>query len=78
MSDSEDDTARERLRTLCHAADGFAVAEKDLELRGHGDFFGTRQHGLPALRVANLYSDRDLLKEVQTCLQKLYQQDPDL
>ena len=78
MSDSEDDTARERLRTLCHAADGFAVAEKDLELRGHGDFFGTRQHGLPALRVANLYSDRELLHEVQNCLQKLYQQDPDL
>jgi ATP-dependent DNA helicase RecG len=76
MSDSEDDKARERLRTLCHAADGFAVAEKDLELRGPGDFFGTRQHGLPALRLANLYSDRDLLQEVRQCLEKLFRTDP--
>ena len=76
LSDSEDEKARERLRTLCHATDGFTVAEKDLELRGPGDFFGTRQHGLPALRLANLYSDRDLLKEVQDCLTKLYQRDP--
>jgi len=76
MSDSEDDKARERLRTLCHAADGFTVAEKDLELRGPGDFFGTRQHGLPALRLANLYSDRDLLKEVQNCLETLFTRDP--
>ncbi len=78
MSDSEDERAQERLKTLCHAQDGFAVAEKDLELRGPGDFFGTRQHGLPALRMANLYSDRDLLQEVQTCLEKLFRQDPDL
>lgn len=76
MSDSEDEKARERLRTLCHAADGFAIAEKDLELRGPGDFFGTRQHGLPALRLANLYSDRDLLKEVQSSLTRLFAIDP--
>ena len=58
------------------AADGFAVAEKDLELRGPGDFFGTRQHGLPALRLANLYRDRELLQEVQDCLDKLFETDP--
>ena len=78
MSDSEDERARERLKTLCHAADGFTVAEKDLELRGPGDFFGTRQHGLPALRIANLYNDRDLLKEVQDCLEQLFRNDPHL
>ena len=78
QSDTEDETARERLKTLCHAADGFTVAQKDLELRGPGDFFGTRQHGLPALRLANLYSDRDLLKEVQGCLEKLFAADPAL
>jgi ATP-dependent DNA helicase RecG len=78
LSDSEDELARERLKQLCHAADGFAVAEKDLELRGPGDFFGTRQHGLPALRIANLYRDRDLLREVQACLDKLFAQDPAL
>lgn len=78
LSDTEDELARERLRTLCHARDGFAIAEKDLELRGPGDFFGTRQHGLPAFRLANLYRDRELLREVQACLEKLFALDPEL
>ena len=76
MSDSADEKARERLRTLCHSENGFIIAEKDLELRGPGDFFGTRQHGLPALRLANLYSDRPLLEEVQTSLRELFEADP--
>ena len=78
LDDSEEELVRERLRALCHAADGFAVAEKDLELRGPGDFFGTRQHGLPPLRMANLYRDRELLRDVQATLEKLVGQDPDL
>ncbi|MEA4888500.1 MAG: ATP-dependent DNA helicase RecG [Clostridiaceae bacterium] len=78
LSDAEDERARERLRTLCHAADGLTVAEKDLELRGPGDFFGTRQHGLPALRIANLYRDSLILKRVQNCLLQLAERDPDL
>ncbi|HHX37319.1 MAG TPA: hypothetical protein GX717_04985 [Clostridiaceae bacterium] len=53
--------ARERMRTLCHTNDGFEIAEADLELRGPGDFFGTRQHGLPEFRLANLYLDKELL-----------------
>lgn len=78
LSDSEDELARKRLKTLCQARDGFVIAEKDLELRGPGDFFGTRQHGLPALRLANLYRDRDLLQEVARCLKKMIAEDPDL
>ena len=78
LSDSEDETARERLKMLCHFTDGFEIAEKDLELRGPGDFFGTRQHGIPALRMANLYRDRDLLAEVQNCLEKILSKDPEL
>ena len=78
LSDSEDEIARERLRTLCHSADGFTIAEKDLELRGPGDFFGTRQHGLPPLRLANLYRDRELLQEVQDSLKQLLKSDPNL
>lgn len=78
MDDSDDELVRERLRALCHAADGFAVAEKDLELRGPGDFFGTRQHGLPPLRMANLYRDRDLLKDVQATLESMTASDPEL
>jgi ATP-dependent DNA helicase RecG len=78
MSDTEDELARERLKMLCHSADGFAVAEKDLELRGPGDFFGTRQHGLPSLKIANLYRDRELLTEVQEGLERLFREDPEL
>ncbi len=76
MSDSDDDKARERLKTLCRHQDGFAIAEKDLELRGPGDFFGTRQHGLPPLRVANLYRDRELLAAVQASLKTIFNTDP--
>ncbi len=59
------DTARARLLALASTEDGFAIAEKDLELRGPGDFFGTRQWGLPALRVANLVRDRALLERAR-------------
>ena len=45
--------------------DGFEISEKDLELRGPGDFFGTQQSGLPPFKIANLYSDTDILKEAQ-------------
>jgi len=59
------DDARERIETMVRTEDGFVIAEKDLELRGPGDFFGTRQSGLPALRVADLMRDRDLLEEAR-------------
>jgi ATP-dependent DNA helicase RecG len=45
--------------------DGFKISEKDMELRGPGDIFGVRQHGLPEFKIANLYEDMDILKEVQ-------------
>jgi ATP-dependent DNA helicase RecG len=57
------DDARERIRMLASTNDGFAIAERDLELRGPGDFFGTRQSGLPALRTGDLVRDRDLMEE---------------
>jgi ATP-dependent DNA helicase RecG len=78
ISDSNDDLGRKRLRAICHAADGFAVAEQDLQLRGPGDFFGTRQHGLPPLRMANLYRDTALMYEVQQGLETMVREDPDL
>lgn len=46
-------------------SDGFMISEKDMELRGPGDIFGTRQHGLPEFKIANLYEDIEILKEVQ-------------
>ena len=56
------DDARERLRAMADTSDGFVIAERDLRLRGPGDFFGTRQHGVPALRTGDLLRDADLLE----------------
>jgi ATP-dependent DNA helicase RecG len=57
------DDARERLKAMSSTSDGFAIAERDLELRGPGDFFGTRQSGVPALRTGDLVRDRDIMED---------------
>ena len=57
-----DGTARDRLQTLCQTMDGFELARKDLEIRGPGELMGTRQAGMPELRVAHLLRDEDLLE----------------
>jgi ATP-dependent DNA helicase RecG len=62
VTDKLNQSARERMRTLVESNDGFHIAEMDLKLRGPGEFFGTRQSGLPALHVANLLRDRDVLE----------------
>jgi ATP-dependent DNA helicase RecG len=59
------DQGRERLKTLTETTDGFLIAEKDLELRGPGDFFGTRQSGLPTLRVGDLMRDHRIMEEAR-------------
>jgi len=65
ITDTKNDETKQRMKAMCDTADGFKLAELDLELRGAGDFFGTRQHGLPSFAIANLYRDMDVLKEVQ-------------
>ncbi|MEI6132681.1 MAG: ATP-dependent DNA helicase RecG [Bacillota bacterium] len=62
---SESAIARERMKVMEASNDGFVISEKDLELRGPGEFFGTRQHGIPELKIANLYRDVDVLKQAQ-------------
>jgi len=65
ITDSKNELTARRMRALSHNADGFAISQMDLELRGPGDFFGTLQHGMPELKLANLYTDAGILKEAQ-------------
>ena len=69
---------RERLKTLTRTTDGFRIAEEDLKLRGPGDFFGQRQHGLPQLHIADLAGDTRVLKEAQEAAAELLARDPGL
>jgi ATP-dependent DNA helicase RecG len=62
VTEKTNDTARERIRTLVESTDGFYIAEMDLKLRGPGEFFGTKQSGLPSLRVANVLRDGEILE----------------
>ncbi len=62
VTDKLGDTGRERIRTLVESSDGFHIAEMDMKLRGPGEFFGTRQSGLPALQIGNLLRDPDILE----------------
>lgn len=78
ISDAEDTLTRKRLQTLCKTTDGFAIAEQDLKLRGPGDFFGKRQHGLPALTIADLIGDMNILREARRAADTLLQKDPAL
>ena len=78
ISASKSDTARERLRALAATNDGFKIAEEDLKLRGPGDFFGKRQHGLPQLKVADFAADVALLKEAKAAAEKVVAVDPTL
>ena len=65
FNQSDGELAKKRMQILCESNDGFVISEEGLKLRGPGDFFGTKQHGLPTLRIANLFSDMDILKEAQ-------------
>lgn len=70
--------AAERLKILLETNDGFKIAQEDLRLRGPGEFFGTRQHGLPELKIADLIDDADILMQARRDAFEIIRNDPDL
>lgn len=78
VSDNQGDDNRQRLKVMTQTNNGFVLAEEDLKLRGPGDFFGSRQHGLPALKVADLTCDLELLHEAKAAAEDLIAHDGDL
>ena len=72
------ENVRKRMQVMCETNDGFVISEKDLELRGAGDFFGTMQHGLPEFKIANLFEDVQILKIVQGVAIKILEEDSKL
>ena len=70
------ETIRQRMKVMCDTNDGFVISEKDLELRGSGDFFGTEQHGIPEFKIANLFEDMGTLKKVQKLAMQIMVDDP--
>ena len=75
---SKSDVVRQRMEIMQKSNDGFVISEKDLELRGPGDFFGTKQHGIPEFKVANLFVDVPILKKAQTIANTIIEDDPEL
>jgi ATP-dependent DNA helicase RecG len=78
FAEATNDETKERLRTFCQTTDGFELAEYDLRVRGMGEFFGTRQHGLGELKLGNLVRDADLLTFARHDALELVQNDPGL
>ncbi|HOV68972.1 MAG TPA: ATP-dependent DNA helicase RecG, partial [Clostridia bacterium] len=71
MVDDNDNKVRERLTVMTQTQNGFVIAEKDLELRGPGDFLGTRQHGLPDIKLASYLKDMSLVRETKEAIEQL-------
>ena len=78
LSDATTDTAEQRLRAMTHTNDGFEIAELDLKLRGPGEFFGTRQHGLPEMKLADVTQEIEMLQLARDDALAILKNDPNL
>ena len=78
ISDSKSPDTKRRLNVIKNTSDGFKIADEDLNLRGPGDFLGSRQHGLPDMKIADLFADREVLRLAGLEVSKLLENDPKL
>ncbi|MBQ4338141.1 MAG: ATP-dependent DNA helicase RecG [Clostridia bacterium] len=78
ISDAQNSEAQRRLHTMVTTSDGFKIADEDLKLRGPGDFFGSRQHGLPDLKIADMMSDTFILNETRRAAVAMLNENPAL
>lgn len=76
ITDNVSEESRKRLKILSKIHDGFKISEEDLKLRGPGDFFGSRQHGLPVMKIADMSADLETLKQAQKAAQEITSADP--
>ncbi len=78
ISDADNETSKKRLKIMCDTQDGFKIADEDLKMRGPGDFFGSRQHGLPEFKIADILSDMKVLRAARAAADDILKSDPDL
>ena len=78
ISDAQNDEAQKRLHIMTQTNDGFKIADADLQMRGPGDFFGARQHGLPEMKIADMLEQTQLVLEAGACAERLLSVDPEL
>ena len=78
ISDAKNDAAVSRLRIMCGTNDGFVIANEDLKQRGPGDFFGSRQHGLPDMKIADMMTDMQIFTMAQEAAKDILAKDPEL
>lgn len=78
ISDAKDEKTQKRLTILTSTSDGFKIADEDLKLRGPGDFFGSRQHGLPELKIADMMTDTEAIRETHAAAVNLLKKNPAL
>ena len=77
ITDAKNDTAQQRMKVMETTTDGFKIADEDLKLRGPGEFFGSRQHGLPEMKIADMLEDRSTLEETQRAAREIIAHDPE-
>ena len=78
ITDAKNDTAQRRMKVMETTTDGFKIADEDLKLRGPGEFFGSRQHRLPEMKIADMLEDRSTLEETQRAAKEIMARDPEL